>query len=321
MSKTYPILSVTYMKVVMAVGGNALLEKYDKGAAPEQIRRAEETAYKTIEIFRDNDVILTHGNGPQVGAIMLQNEYAASLTPPMPLDVCDAMSQGSIAYFLQTAFGKVLKEKKIEKNIAGVVTRVLVDKDDPAFKNPTKPVGKYYTREEASILERTYGYKLKEDSGRGYRRVVPSPMPKKIIELKIIKDILEKGDIPIAVGGGGIPVIETTDGLTGVEAVIDKDLASSLLAAEIDADIFIILTAVKAAFLNYGKPNQEKLGEISVEKLKKFIEEGHFGSGSMLPKVEAAIQFTEKTGRKSIITDASHLYDALKGNEGTIITL
>ncbi len=308
------------MKVVMAVGGNALLEKYDKGTAAEQIRRAEETAYRTIEIFRDNHVVLTHGNGPQVGAILLQNEYAASITPPMPLDVCDAMSQGSIAYFLQTAFGKVLRENKIEKDIAGVVTRVLVDKDDPAFKNPTKPVGKYYTREEASILERTYGYRLKEDSGRGYRRVVPSPTPKKIIELKIIKDILERGDVPIAVGGGGIPVIETPDGYAGVEAVIDKDLASSLLAVEIEADIFIILTAVKAAFLNFGKPNQEKLGVVSVEKLRKYMEEGHFGSGSMLPKIQAAIQFTEKTGRKSIITDAPHLYEALRGNEGTIVT-
>ncbi len=307
------------MKIVMAVGGNALLEKYDKGTAQEQIRRAETTAEMTFDLFKNNQVVITHGNGPQVGAILLQNEYAASLTPAMPLDVCDAMSQGSISYFLQTAFGKVFRKNGLNKEISGIITRVLVDREDPAFQNPTKPVGKYYTREEALILEKTYGYKLKEDSGRGYRRVVPSPMPKDILELKVILDVLESGDVPIAVGGGGIPVVKTDEGYEGVEAVIDKDLASSLLAQLMKADLFIILTAVNAAYLNYNKPNQQKLGLIPVQKLKAHVKEGHFGSGSMLPKIQAAIEFTERTGKKSIITDARHLYDALEEKEGTIV--
>ncbi|MGC8562896.1 MAG: carbamate kinase [Thermoplasmata archaeon] len=308
------------MKATLAVGGNALLEKYDRGTADEQIYRAELTARKTFEFFRENEVVLTHGNGPQVGAILLQNEFASSVSPAMPLDVCGAMSQGNIGYFLQTSFQKVFNEMGVNKKIVTLITRTVVEKDDPAFKNPTKPVGKYYTRDEARVLGSNNGFVMKEDAGRGYRRVVPSPIPVDIVEFDQIKYLMNEKFVPIAVGGGGIPVIKSDGGYTGVEAVIDKDLASSLIAVKLNADLFIILTAVDAAYINFNKPNKQKLGIIGTEEIKKLRTEGHFASGSMLPKVDAAINFVEKTGRKAIITNAENMALALKGTAGTIIT-
>lgn len=307
------------MKATVAVGGNALLEKYDRGTAEEQISRAEETARKTLNFLKDNEVVLTHGNGPQVGAIMLQNEFSSSVTPPMPLDVCGAMSQGSIGYFLQTSFQNVLNENGVRKSVVTLVTRTVVDRNDSAFRNPTKPIGKYYSKEEAMILERNSGYVMREDSGRGYRRVVPSPMPVDIVEIEQIKHMMGTSFIPIAVGGGGIPVIKTNSGYRGVEAVIDKDLASSLLSIKLNVDIFIILTAVDAAYINYNKPGMRKLREIDVQELMKLRNQNHFAQGSMLPKIDAAIKFVSSTGKKAIITNAENIEEAIKGKEGTIV--
>ncbi|MCL4450639.1 MAG: carbamate kinase [Candidatus Thermoplasmatota archaeon] len=308
------------MRATLAVGGNALLEKYDRGTAEEQIYRAELTARKTSEFFRENEVVLTHGNGPQVGAILLQNEFSSSVSPAMPLDVCGAMSQGNIGYFLQTSFQKVFNEFGINKKVATLITRTVVEKDDPAFKNPTKPVGKYYTRDEARVLESNNGFVMKEDAGRGYRRVVPSPIPVDIVEFEQIKYLMNERFVPIAVGGGGIPVIKSDGGYSGIEAVIDKDLASALLAVKLNADLFIILTAVDAAYINFNKPNKQKLGTIEADEIKKLRSEGHFASGSMLPKIDAALNFVERTGRKAIITNAENMMPALRGTAGTIIT-
>jgi len=308
------------MRATLAVGGNALLEKYDRGTGEEQIYRAELTARKTFEFFRHNEVVITHGNGPQVGAILLQNEFSSSVTPAMSLDVCGAMSQGAIGYFLQTSFQKVFNEVGVDKKAVTMITRTVVEKNDPAFKNPTKPVGKYYTRDEAKILENNNGYVMKEDAGRGYRRVVPSPVPVDIVELEQIKYLMNEKFVPIAVGGGGIPVIKENGGYIGVEAVIDKDLASSLISIRLNVDSFIILTAVDAAYINFNKPTRQKIGVIGVDDLRKLKNEGHFAVGSMLPKIEAAIKFVENTGRKSIITNAENLTEALKENAGTIVT-
>ncbi|MEM0140691.1 MAG: carbamate kinase [Thermoplasmatales archaeon] len=307
------------MRATVAVGGNALLEKYDRGTAEEQINRAEITAKKTLRFLRDNEVVITHGNGPQVGAILLQNEFSSSMTPSMPLDVCGAMSQGSIGYFLQTSFQNVFNEEGVKKKIVTLVTRTVVDVADPAFKNPTKPIGKYYTKEEASILERNNGYVMREDSGRGYRRVVPSPLPIDIVEVEEVRHLMSASFIPIAVGGGGIPVVRTNKGYKGVEAVIDKDLASALISIKLDVDIFIILTAVEAAYINYNKPGMRKIGEISSRELRELKAENHFAAGSMLPKIEAALNFVEKTGRKTIITNAENIEAAIQGKEGTIV--
>ncbi|MEM0134290.1 MAG: carbamate kinase [Thermoplasmatales archaeon] len=308
------------MRATLAVGGNALLEKYDRGTAEEQIYRAELTARKTFEFFKDNEVVLTHGNGPQVGAILLQNEFSSSVSPAMPLDVCGAMSQGNIGYFLQTSFQKIFNEMGVKKKIATLITRTVVEKNDPAFKNPTKPVGKYYTRDEAKVLEKNNGFVMREDAGRGYRRVVPSPTPIDIVEIDQIRYLMNDKFVPIAVGGGGIPVIKANGGYTGVEAVIDKDLASSLIATKLNTDSFIILTAVDAAYINFNKPDKQKIGTIEVSEIKKLRAEGHFASGSMLPKIDAAINFVEKTGRRAIITNAENMMPALKGNAGTIVT-
>lgn len=307
------------MKATLAVGGNALFEKYDRGTSDEQIYRAELTARKTYEFFKENDVVITHGNGPQIGAILLQNEFSSSVSPPMALDVCGSMSQGSIGYFLQSSFQKVFDEKNVDKKVVSLVSRTLVSKEDLAFKNPTKPIGKYYTREEAKLLELNNGYVMKEDAGRGYRRVVPSPLPIDILEKEQIKYLMNGKFVPIAVGGGGIPVVKEDSVYSGIEAVIDKDLASSLLAVELNVDMFIILTAVESAYINFNKPNREKVREVEVERLNKLRNEGHFASGSMLPKIDAAIKFVNGTGNKAIITNAESMYDALKGKEGTIV--
>lgn len=307
------------MKATLAVGGNALLEKYDRGTSDEQIERAEKTAKSTFEFFKENEVVVTHGNGPQVGAILLQNEFSSSVSPPMPLDVCGSMSQGSIGYFLQSSFQKVFDENEVGKKVISVVSRTLVERNDPAFEHPTKPIGKYYTREEARLLELNNGYTMKEDAGRGYRRVVPSPTPVDILEKDQIRFLMQGNFIPIAVGGGGIPVIKEDSWYYGVEAVIDKDKASSLLAVQLNADIFVILTAVDSAYLDFNRPYPRKVGEVQVDELTKFRNEGHFAAGSMLPKIDAAIKFVTQTGNKAIITNAENLYKALRGEEGTIV--
>ncbi len=305
--------------LVLAVGGNALLRPGDKGTAEEQITRARQTAEAIYPIFEKFKVVVTHGNGPQVGAILLQNETSKNVVPPMPLDVCGAMSQGEIGYFLTRGFYDVFEEQGIDKKISVILTRVLVDENDPAFKNPTKPIGPFYTEEEAKKLAEEKGWVVVEDSGRGWRRVVPSPDPKEVLEKDIIKMVIESGNIAIAVGGGGIPVIRKNSIIVGVEGVIDKDLASATLGKNINADKMFILTSVEQVYLNFGQPNQRALGEISVDDAEKYLKEGHFRKGSMYPKVLAAIRFVRRGGKEVLITSPEAVTRALDGETGTWI--
>ncbi len=305
--------------VVLAVGGNALLRPGDRGTAEEQMLRARETAENIYPLLRDFKVVVTHGNGPQVGAILLQNETAKDVVPPMPLDVCGAMSQGQIGYMLEQSFQNILEEKGIDREIVTVLTRVIVDENDPAFENPTKPVGPFYTEEEAKRLAREKGWHVVEDSGRGWRRVVPSPMPIEIVEKKVIRKLLDEGFIAIGVGGGGIPVIRKGRKLMGVEGVIDKDLASAVLARDIGADRLIILTSVDMVYLNFGTPEQRGIERMNVEEARRYMEEGHFKKGSMYPKIMASILYLESGGKEVLITSPEKLQDALRGNGGTWI--
>lgn len=309
-------------KIVIALGGNALQEAGKPATAESQLEVVEKTSeYIADIILSDYDVVLAHGNGPQVGRIVLQNEYATSVTPAMPFDVCGAMSQGYIGYHMQQGLEKVLRHRGCNKRVATVVTQVVVDKFDPKFQNPSKPIGPFYTEEEAKAIADQKGYFMKEDSGRGWRRVVASPMPIEIVELDAVKCLIDGGFIPITVGGGGIPVIKDENGnYIGTAAVIDKDLASEKLAEDIDADALVILTAVEKVCINFGKPDQKELSEISVAEARQYIAEGHFAPGSMLPKIEAAIKFVEsKPGRKAIITSLDKAVEALAGKAGTTL--
>jgi len=305
--------------LVLAVGGNALLRPGDRGTAEEQMLRARQTAEEIYRIFEEFKVVITHGNGPQVGAILLQNEHSKDVVPPMPLDVCGAMSQGQIGYMLEQSFQNLLEEKGIDKNIVTVLTRVIVDEHDPAFENPSKPIGPFYTKEEAKKLAREKGWHIIEDAGRGWRRVVPSPMPLEIVEKDAIRKLIDEGFIAIAVGGGGIPVIRKNKKLIGVEGVIDKDLASAVLARDIGADRLIILTSVEKVYLNFGKPEQRGIEEMSVEEARRYMEEGHFKKGSMYPKILASVLYLESGGKEVLITSPEKVQDALDGKTGTWI--
>ena len=306
-------------RVVIAVGGNALLRQGDKGTAEEQFKRARETAEYISWIFEGREIALTHGNGPQVGSILLQNEQAKDIVPPMPLDVCGAESQGMIGYMLGQSFSNVLRSRGINKEMITILTRVEVDENDPAFKNPTKPIGPFYTRFQAQELIREKGWRMVEDSGRGWRSVVPSPEPKKIVESDAILKLLENGFIVISVGGGGIPVIRKNGGFVGVEGVIDKDLGAATLARDIDALELIILTDVDVVYLNYGKENQKPLESSNVKEILDYYKQGHFKPGSMGPKIQAAIKFLQNGGRKVLITSPEKLKDAYQGKSGTWI--
>ncbi|PLR76234.1 carbamate kinase [Bacillus sp. V3-13] len=313
---------MTRKKAVIALGGNAI-QSGDASAEAQQ-KALEKTAERLVDIIESGiDIIISHGNGPQVGNILLQQKAADSdNNPAMPLDTCGAMSQGMIGYWLQNAMEKALKERGIEKNVVTVVTRVVVDQNDPAFKNPTKPIGPFYSEDEARKITEQTGAVFKEDAGRGWRRVVPSPKPVSILEHRVINSLVDEGNIVISVGGGGIPVIETENGITGVEAVIDKDFASQKLAELVHADILLILTAVDHVYIDFNKPTQKKLEDVSVEELKAYIQSGHFAAGSMLPKVEAAINFAKTNpGRKTIITSLDQAYDAINGKSGTVISM
>lgn len=290
-------------KVVIALGGNAL------GENPiEQKEIVKDTAKFLIKLILNNyDVVVTHGNGPQVGDIQKKTDY--------PLPECGAMSQGYIGYHLQQALKNELLKNNIEKEVVTVVTQVEVDEKDPAFKNPSKPIGKFYTEEEINKLNVPYI----EDSGRGYRKVVASPMPQEIVEIKTIKELIDSGKIVITVGGGGIPVVKRNGLYEGIDAVIDKDKTSAKLASDLKVDKFIILTAVDKVFINYGKENQEELLDITYEKLEKYVKEGQFAKGSMLPKIEASMYFVEKTHNEVLITTLEKVDDALKGLAGSII--
>lgn len=305
-------------KVVVALGGNAL------GKSPEeQLKLVKNTASSLIGLIdAGNQVVISHGNGPQVGAINLGMNFAAEngKTAAFPFPECGAMSQGYIGYHLQQSLQNELHRRWMNKNVATVVTQIAVDPKDPAFQNPSKPVGDFYTKEQAEQIEKEKGYTFKEDAGRGYRQVVPSPLPQKIMELNSIKTLIEAGDLVIA-GGGGVPVIMTDDGLQGVPAVIDKDRSSALLADKIDADTLIILTAVDYVFVNYGKPDEKALKTLNVAEAQKYMDEKQFAAGSMLPKIEACLSFVEgHPERKALITSLNGLDDALAGKVGTVIS-
>lgn len=308
-------------KIVIALGGNAL------GKNPgEQLDLLEGVAKIIVDLVKEgNKIVLTHGNGPQVGQILLAMDYSANgeaHTPSMPFPECGSMSQGYIGYQLQQCLQDELERQKIKKDCATLITQVLVDPKDSAFQNPTKPIGMFYSKEEAEAIEKEKGYTFVEDSGRGYRRVVPSPKPMDILEKRVIRQLVDNDNLVIAVGGGGIPVIKTDkiELLEGVAAVIDKDRSAALLAREIDADILLILTAVDKVCINYNTPEQKELDELTVETANEYIEAGHFAKGSMLPKVEACMDFVKgNPGKKAIIGSLEKASEAIKGMSGTII--
>lgn len=299
---------------VVALGGNALIRGNEIGTINQQEKNTHNTLVNLVELLKkDFNIVITHGNGPQVGNILLRNEagYDQYKIPKMPLDICVADSQGGIGYMIERMMKNILVENRIRRNVVTVITEVLVDINDPAFKEPTKPVGAFFLREEAQLLARANNWVIKEDPRkRGWRRVVASPRPLEIVNKKIIKDLVKKGTIVIAAGGGGVPVYRDKKKLLhGVEAVIDKDLASSLLANEIGADEFFILTDVKNVYINFNKPGQKALEQITLEEARQYLEQGEFAKGSMGPKIEAAIEYVEHGGKETIITESSALAD------------
>jgi len=308
--------------LVIALGGNALVEDGKIGTAEDHFRSVQKTFEKLLPLFTmDYDIVISHGNGPQVGNILIQNEETSSKVPAMPLDVCVAQSQGEIGFFLQQSLSNIFQQRGIKKEIVTLITRVLVDKNDIAFEKPTKPVGTYYTYENAQSLIKTKRWKMSEDpSGKGYRRVVPSPKPIHIVETRIIQQMLLLGNVPIAVGGGGIPVILNKRHLyEGVEAVIDKDLASAQLAIDLKADKFIILTNVDHCYLNYKKPSQTILREMNLDEANTYLEQGQFSSGSMGPKVQAVVEYLTNGGKEAFITSIERTVKALRKESGTYI--
>lgn len=306
---------------VVAFGGNALLRPEDRGTQEEQIARAKQAARWLAEIVRHGyKLLVVHGNGPQVGNILVQAEEASTKIPPQSLDVCVAQTEGSMGFMLQQAIRNRLESIGIGGEVATVLTEVEVDGNDPAFKRPTKPIGPFFTRYRAEALERDLGWTMREDSGRGWRHVVPSPRPLRILNMKTISRMVDEASVVMAAGGGGIPVVRGRDGQwRGIEAVIDKDYASALLASDLKADLFIVLTGVAKVAIDYGKPSQQNLDRMSVAEAEKHLAAGQFPVGSMGPKIEASIQFVHATGKQVIITDVDHLRDALEGREGTVI--
>lgn len=304
-------------RIVIALGGNALQGNPKDISAEAQLDVVKKTAVPIVDLIEEgHEIVIVHGNGPQVGQIVSVYEKATEF-PNMPFPECGAMSQGYIGYHLQQSIGEEMKKRRIERNVAAIITQVLVREDDPAFENPTKPVGSFFTKEEAIELSKNNGYIMKEDAGRGWRRVVPSPEPMDIVESNMLKHLVESGFIVITAGGGGIPVIDKGNGkLEGVPAVIDKDLAAELVGEIIDADMILILTAVEKVSIDFNKPTQRDLDILTIKEAEMYIEKGEFAPGSMLPKVRASIKFARsKKGRKAIITSL----DKVKEGSGTII--
>ena len=307
------------LKIVVALGGNAISRQDEKGDIPDQIRNCHRTAEYLVDLVAaGHKVVVTHGNGPQVGNILRRVEAARSSVYPLSLDICGAHSQGGIGYLLQREINNVFKSRGIDKIGYTIITQCLVDAQDPAFKNPTKPVGPFFTREQIEPMIKG-GWNAIEDAGRGWRRVVPSPMPRAIVEEGVIKQAIEFGDVAICCGGGGIPVVETKGGLEGLEGVIDKDHATSLLARNIGADLMIITTGIEKVAINFNKPDQKELDHITVAEAGKFLAQGHFPAGSMGPKIQASINFTKATGNDVIITLPEMILAALQGRTGTRI--
>ena len=306
-------------KAVIALGGNALIKKGQKGTIYEQFANTRRSTKSIVKMIKEGwDVVITHGNGPQVGAILLQNKVAKDLTPAMPLGICVAESEGLIGYMIQQCLSNALKKEHIEKPVIALITQVIVDQDDPFLSHPTKPIGPYYNEDEVIQL-RKEGWQMTRQP-RGWRMVVPSPDPKQIVEGESIRKMLDDGIIVIASGGGGMPVVEKEDGgLDGLEAVIDKDLAAERLAEAVEAELLLILTDVEKVYLHYGTPKQKTLDKISLKELKNYYEASHFPPGSMGPKILAAIRFLESGGKKVIVADIEKGWEALQGETGTLI--
>jgi len=306
---------------LIAFGGNALLPDNDHGRQEDQMANAREAAELMVNVVKKGyELILVHGNGPQVGNLLIQMEAAADRIPPYSLDICDAMTEGSMGFMLERALVNELRRHSIDKDVASLVTQVVVDKDDPAFAKPTKPVGPFYTEERARGLIAEKKWTMIEDAGRGWRKVVASPRPIDVVPKWVIRDLVQAGRIVIAAGGGGIPVIINGRGLfEGVEAVIDKDYAASLLAREVKADLFVILTAIERVYLDYGKPTQREAPVLTVDEARKHLADGQFPPGSMGPKIRAAVEYIEAGGREVLITTAGQLRAALINRSGTRI--
>lgn len=308
---------------VIAIGGNSLVRDKEHQTVPDQFASAEETCLHIADIIKEGwRVVVTHGNGPQVGFILLRSELASNVLHTVPMDSCGADTQGALGYMIQQLLANRLRRIEAEVPVVTVVTQVVVDSDDPAFRNPTKPIGPFYDEDRARHYQREQDWAIIEDAGRGWRRVVPSPIPKEIVELEAIRTLLAAGFVVVGVGGGGIPVVRDEQGdLHGVEAVIDKDYASGLLATGLEADLFLISTAVEKVYLNYGKPDQKPLDHLTVAEVREYLDQGHFPPGSMGPKMRAVVQFLERGGQEVLITSPENLARALRGETGTRITM
>jgi carbamate kinase len=305
---------------VLAIGGNSLIRSKDRSSFADQLATTADTCRHIADIVEaGHDIVVTHGNGPQVGFILIRSHLARNRLAEVPLDACNAQTQAEIGYMIQQSLDNEFKQRGTAKPVVTVVTQVVVDAADPAFQHPSKPVGPFYTKGEAAKLERELGWVLREDAGRGFRRLVSSPRPVEVVEKPDIESLLRSGSVVVACGGGGIPVVRDNGTLKGVAAVIDKDLASSLLAGDIGAERLVISTAVEQVYLNYGQENQKALGRVSVEEMKSHLAAKQFPSGSMGPKVEAALDFLQRGGKEVVITDPEHLGDAMAGKAGTHI--
>ena len=308
------------MKVVIALGGNAILPQGAPFHVVTQFKTTKESLYKILPIIeKANGCVITHGNGPQVGVAFLRNYYARKELPMYPLDVLDAETQGWMGYMISHLLHEIFYEKKINRRISVIITQVIVDEKDPEFKNPTKPIGPFFTHKEAEEMKGLFDYPIKKDVNRGYRITVPSPKPVDIIEKDIIKKLVEDGEIVIAGGGGGIPLIKKGNKLKAVYGIIDKDLCSAKIASFINADYLLILTSVDKVYLNYGQDNQTPISMMKMDEAIKYLNEGHFPKGSMGPKIEAAIEFLKNGGKEVIITSLEKAKEAIEGKEGTKI--
>jgi carbamate kinase len=307
-------------KAVAAIGGNSITLPGQRGTIPEQFENTRRTSRHIAEMIRRGyDLVISHGNGPQVGNILLRAETASNILPMLPLDTCGADSQGGMGYMIQQVLSSELGRIRLHKTVVTVITQVVVDKDDPAFASPSKPIGPFYTREQAEERRKAEGWDIVEDAGRGFRRVVASPVPVRIVELEAIRSLIEAGCIVIAVGGGGIPVVEENGSLKGVSAVIDKDLASSLLGVGLGAELLLISTAVESIYLNFGKENQRALSKMTSAEAREYLDEGQFPPGSMGPKVQAALDFLDRGGKEVIVTSPEKIVSSLEGKSGTRI--
>jgi carbamate kinase len=306
---------------VIAIGGNSLIKDENRQTVPDQFEAVRENCVPIASMIEQGwKIAITHGNGPQVGFILLRSEIASHVLHTVPIDSAGAETQGSIGYMIQQSLYNELKKRGIDKRVVTVVTQVVVKKNDAAFKNPTKPIGPFYDENKAGGCKKVRGWIMVEDAGRGCRRVVPSPLPIRIIEQDVIKTLIDQGTIVVGVGGGGIPIVEEAGRLKGVEAVIDKDSASALLAVGIKADLFLISTAVEKVALNFGKPNERPLDRMTLAEAKKYYKEGHFPPGSMGPKIQAIIHYLQNGGKKGLITNSNNIERALLGKTGTWIT-